>query len=229
MLQKIPIITHLRLPAPCVLCHDYHRRPYAVCEPCETLLKPISNPCQYCGIALSDTLFKTCGHCIKKRPYFDRVLCAYLFREPLRTLLHDYKYQHALYLRSFLVKLMLQALPSNYHSDCLIPVPLHRSRLKQRGFNQAAELTKLLAKKCRLPYSLTLCEKTINTPPQVGLHASARRQNLRRSFRVHPCDYQHITLIDDLITTGSTANELARRFKQQGVKQVDVWCCARAQ
>lgn len=228
MFRKTAIIAHLRLPAPCVLCYTFHRGPFAVCAPCETLLKPLSNPCQYCGIPLMNDTFPTCGHCIKKRPHYDRVLSAYPFAEPLRTLLHDFKYQHALYLRTFLVKLMLAAVPQDYYSDCLVPVPLHPQRLRQRGFNQAAELAKLLAKHCRLPYSLTLCQKIINTPQQVGLAAEARRKNLHQSFRVQASPYQHITLIDDLITTGSTVNELAKRFKQQGVKQVDVWCCARA-
>lgn len=230
MYRKIASITqHWRLHAPCVLCHQFHRGRFAVCADCDTLLTKLINPCQYCAMELNDGQFNTCGNCIKKQPYFDQVMACYHFSEPLRSLLHDFKYQQALYLRSYLAKLILDALPlSNYQPDCLIPVPLHSKRIRQRGFNQAAELTKLLAKQLNLPFSLSLCEKVINTVQQVGLDGEARRKNLRNSFRVHSCPYNHVVLIDDLITTGSTANELARQLKRQGAQRVDVWCCARA-
>lgn len=123
---------------------------------------------------------------------------------------------------------MNDALPADYHTDCLIPVPLHAQRLRQRGFNQTAELVKGLAAELNCPYSLTHCDKIINTPTQAGLRGQQRRKNLRQSFRVKPMPYAQVTLVDDLLTTGSTANELARCLKQQGVRRVDVLCCARA-
>lgn len=227
--QKInSIAQHFRLPVVCVLCQQYHRGDYPVCRACESLLTPIQHPCIYCSIPLIDAAFPTCGACIKKRPFFDKVFSAYLFEGPLRNLLHQFKYQQALYLRPFLVKLMMDALACpGYQPDCLIPVPLHSKRLKERGFNQAAELTKGLAGMLRRPYELTLCKKIINTLPQVGLSSKERRSNLRRSFVVQPSRHRHIALIDDLLTTGSTANEIAKRLKQQGVERVDIWCCAR--
>lgn len=164
----------------------------------------------------------------KKRPGFDAVLTAYRFNGLLRSLLHDYKYRQALYLRSFLVKLMKDALPDDYRSECLIPVPLHALRLRQRGFNQTAELAKILAAELAIPCSLTRCQKIINTPTQAGLSGRQRRNNLKQSFRIKPMPYAHVTLVDDLLTTGSTASELARCLKQQGVQRVDVLCCARA-
>lgn len=141
--------------------------------------------------------------------------------------LHEFKYRAGLYLSSYLTKLMMDALPTGYTTDCLVPVPMHPKRLRHRGFNQAAELTKQLSRHLKLSYDLTYCRKQVNTAPQAGLNAEARRKNLRDAFQVKTSDYKHVTLIDDLMTTGSTANELARVLKKQGVIRVDLWCCAR--
>ena len=104
---------------------------------------------------------------------------------------------------------------------------MHPIRLRQRGFNQAAELAKQLAHTLNLPFDLFSCKKIINTAAQAGLNEQQRRKNLRDAFEAKPLPYQHITLVDDLLTTGSTANDLAKVLKKQGVTRVDVWCCAR--
>lgn len=219
----------LALPAVCILCSQYHRAASAVCSECKSLLKPIKQACRYCALPLPEGNFLVCGACIKEKPSIDRGYAAYLFEEPLRTLLHEFKYQEGLYLRSFLAQLIRDNLKDEFiQTQCLIPVPLHPKRLRQRGFNQAAELAKLLAKQLDLPCELTLCKKIIHTEAQVNLNAKERRRNLRNAFQAQPCPYQHVTLIDDLLTTGSTANELAKVLKAAGASQVDLWCCARA-
>ncbi len=219
----------LRLPSVCVLCHQYHQQSQAVCELCTELLIKIGASCQYCAFPLPDDKFLVCGFCCKERPPLDKTFVAYVFEEPLRTLLHDFKYKEAFYLGEFLAKLIIDALPvQNLQTQCLVPVPMHPKRLRQRGFNQSAELCKILAKKLNISYDLTLCKKLIHTKAQADLDSKQRRKNLRNVFQSKPSPYQHLTLIDDLMTTGSTANELARAFKQQGVERVDLWCCARA-
>ncbi|MDP1602342.1 MAG: ComF family protein [Legionella sp.] len=228
MRQKIASITQgLRIPAVCALCHHYHNSIFAVCEQCTNLLTRIGPGCSTCRLPLVDNLFMQCGYCIKNKPAFDNVLSSYCYEEPLKTLLHDFKYQEALYLLTFMTRLMLDARPPSYQTDCLVPVPMHPLRLRERGFNQSAELTKFLAKRLKIPFDLNLCEKKTNTVAQVNLNGKHRRLNLVNAFTAKPTAYQHITLIDDLLTTGSTANELARTLKQQGVARVDVWCLAR--
>jgi ComF family protein len=124
---------------------------------------------------------------------------------------------------------MLDALPKDgYQTDCLVPVPMHPKRIRKRGFNQAAELAKHLSRHIKVPYDITLCQKRINTEPQAQQNAKMRRTNLKNSFTSKAFHYQHITLVDDLMTTGSTAYELALLLKQQGAIRVDLWCCARA-
>lgn len=229
MRHKITSIAQLfRLPAICELCNHYHFGHLAICAECTTLLTPLGPACGYCALPLPDAAFLVCGVCCRKKPYVDTVMTAYCFEEPLRTLLHEFKYREGLHLLTFLTTLMLHALPADvYKTECLIPIPMHPKRLRQRGFNQAAELTKQLSRRLNIPCDLTHCQKRVNTMPQAGLSAKARRKNLRHVFQVNPKPYQHITLIDDLMTTGSTANELARMLKSQGVERVDLWCCAR--
>ena len=234
MRHKVSSITQLlRLPAICDLCQQYHTGRLAVCHDCITLLTPLGPACHYCAQPLPDAALLVCGRCCQKKPDVDTVMTAYCFEEPLRSLLHRFKYHEGLHLLSFLTTLMLQALPTttSYRTDCLIPVPMHTTRLRQRGFNQAAELTKQLSRHLQIPYDFSYCKKIINTAAQARLSANERQNNLQRAFQITPSThlkhYPHVTLIDDLMTTGSTVNELARVLKRHGVQRVDVWCCAR--
>ena len=123
---------------------------------------------------------------------------------------------------------MLQALTQIPHeAQCLIPIPMHPQKLKIRGFNQAALLTKRLARALKLPYDFHSCQKIVNTVPQAGLDGEQRLRNVRGAFQASSMPYEHVVLVDDLLTTGSTANELASTLKKAGVKKVDIWCCAR--
>jgi len=229
MRQKIASIAQmLRLPAICVLCNQYHQSRLAVCADCNQFFKPLGPCCRFCALPLPDGNFMVCGQCCKKKPFFDQAIAAWRFEEPFRSLVHQFKYHDGLYLRNFLATSMLQNMPADIHkTQCLMPVPMHPKRLRHRGFNQAAELAKYLAQILKLPCDLSSCQKILNTAPQAELNGKQRQQNLRGAFVVQPHQYQHITLVDDLLTTGSTANELARALKKQGAVQVDVWCCAR--
>ncbi len=230
MRQKLASIAQwLSTPTVCSLCHHTHHEPIAICAYCRRLLSRIENPCQTCRRPLPSKDFLRCGDCIRTPPAFDRVISEYCFEEPLRTLLHDFKYQHALHLRTFLMELMLEALDEQtLLADCIMPIPLHRKRIQARGFNQAAELAKGLSRRINIPYDSTVCRKITNTSPQVGLSAAARRNNLRHTFAANASPYRYVLLVDDLITTGSTANAMALVLKNQGVHRVDIWCCARA-
>ena len=229
MFQKTASITQrIVIPSICSLCHHQHKKPTAICEPCTQLLSRLENPCRYCSLELPSEHFPICGECLRTPPTFDRVITHFAFEEPLRTLLHEFKYNQALYLRDFFVDLMLQQFDQDAAlADCIMPIPLHQQRIKQRGFNQAAELAKRLARIVNIPYDAKTVKKIANTLPQVGLNAHERRKNLRQSFTAKPSSYDYVLLIDDLLTTGSTANEVASALKQQGVRRVDVWCCAR--
>lgn len=229
MRHKLASISQrLRLPSICSLCNQYHRDGVAICFSCLALFPCIKSACYYCALPLPESDFMVCGHCTRKKPYFDQAIAPYSFEEPLRTLLHEFKYHEGLYLSSFFATLISQAIPSaSLKTQCLLPVPMHPKRLRQRGFNQATELVKHLGRRLNIPYDVSHCKKIINTAPQAGLNAKQRQRNLRHAFHAEPLPYEHVTLVDDLLTTGSTANELANMLKRQGVLRVDVWCCAR--
>jgi ComF family protein len=111
----------------------------------------------------------------------------------------------------------------------LIPVPLHPVRLRERGFNQALELARPLSQRLHLPLEPHVVQRCRHTRSQSELSGSARRQNMRHAFRlIAPLPYQHVALIDDVVTTGSTLNELARTLRQSGVKTIQIWAVARA-
>ncbi|WP_419418972.1 ComF family protein [Legionella sp. D16C41] len=230
MLKKLASIAQLlRLTAVCALCNQYHREHFAICNSCLALLRRLEHACVICQLPLADDSILQCGYCIKQKPIYDQVLTAYIFEEPLRTLIHQFKYQQALYLNSLLTKLMLDALPNqSYYSDCLIPIPLHPKRLYNRGFNQSVILAQALGKKLAIPVDLRVLHKTRNTQPQATLSRKQRHSNLNSSFTVHTNHYQHVTIIDDLLTTGSTANEVAKALKDKNIQRVDIWCLARA-
>ena len=213
----------------CPLCTQKHRGIYAICDRCTALLPQLGHACKHCAAPIFDETAQFCGPCAVKKPAIDKVFTLFRFEEPLRGLIHQFKYHEQLYLTAFLTHLIKCALDDDaYKTQCLIPVPMHPQRLKSRGFNQATLLTKKLARETKLPYHLMHCKKIINTAQQAQLNAQKRQVNLNKAFVLaKPLPYQHVTIIDDLITTGSTANALALTLKRAGAKRVDLWCCAK--
>ena len=229
MRQRLDIITQsLRLPSICVLCNQFHSKNGVVCVACQTLLAQLPAGCQRCALPLPSTTFPLCGHCIKNPPAFDAVHIRYAFVHHLRYLIHQFKYHNGLYLSKFLSELILEAIDKrNDLTHCLVPVPMHPNRLKKRGFNQAVILAQHLKTRLKIPINLNLCIKSLDTTAQMTLDREARERNLRQAFQINQKPPQHIAIIDDLLTTGSTAHELAQSLKKAGAVRVEVWCCAR--
>ena len=113
--------------------------------------------------------------------------------------------------------------------DCLIPVPLHSFRLVNRGFNQALELARFLSRKFSIPIDSRLIKRTRHTDPQFDLPHKARQANVRKAFQLKGIPiYKSVAIVDDIVTSGATANELAGLLKQAGINDVSVWALARA-
>jgi ComF family protein len=112
--------------------------------------------------------------------------------------------------------------------DVVIPVPLHRARLRERGYNQALEIARATAGALSLPLDPRACTRVLITAPQAGLEKRERRRNVRGAFRVpRPPQAAHVAILDDVVTTGSTAAELTKALLAQGVDRVDLWAAAR--
>jgi len=122
-----------------------------------------------------------------------------------------------------------QRLDEAEQPERLIPVPLHPSRYRSRGFNQAIEIARPISTTLKIPMDNHAVKRVINTHSQSELHAKERHKNIRGAFQVKKSiDAKHIAIIDDVITTGSTVTELAKVLKKAGVERIDVWSFARA-
>ncbi len=112
--------------------------------------------------------------------------------------------------------------------EVLVPVPLHRARLAERGYNQALEIARVLSRGLGLPVDHGCCERILATLPQAGLDEGARRRNIRGAFSARrPLSWRHLAILDDVVTTGNTVEELARVLRRAGAARIEVWAVAR--
>ncbi|MBD3610034.1 MAG: ComF family protein [Gammaproteobacteria bacterium] len=184
-----------------------------------------------CGHPLDSSRATRCGQCQAHPPFFDHSGFAFAYQPPITSLIKQMKFQQRLDIARALGRVLAGQLLSSSEPlpEALIPVPLYHSRLRQRGYNQALEIARPIAKQLGIPLELTLCKRSRPTREQSHLPFKERKKNIRGAFRVTSRPkYQHVALIDDVVTTTNTINELARVLKQAGINKVDVWGCCRA-
>jgi ComF family protein len=171
-----------------------------------------------------------CGHCLKKPFFFDRTHAPFIYQGEIRFLIQTLKFNAQLKNARLLGLLLADFLRDHAEiPDYILPVPLHKSRYRERGFNQAIEIARTVARCLSVPLDLSSCQRQRNTYRQTDLSARQRHTNLRNAFAVRGAAMgQHIAILDDVMTTGATANELAKTLIKSGVDRVDVWVCARA-
>lgn len=215
----------------CVLCQQrLHQFDLDFCPACNHDLPRILHGCCQCGASLESEHAAYCGDCALNPPAYDRVIPVFAYVSPIKDLIARFKFHGQLSLAPVFATAMLQHIDVlNNDIEALLPVPLHVARLRQRGFNQAIEITKPLARSGHKPMLIDHIVRTRNTLPQPGLKANERQNNLRSAFECRkPLNYKSIAIIDDVMTTGSTAHALAQLLKSHGVKHVELWCIARA-
>ena len=217
-------------PNQCHLCGEPNARADEFCKACWQDLPRFKFSCTQCGNELATATKTPCGHCLKQPPAFDRVIASFAYDIPVRQLISRFKFIGQINLAPLLAKSLLLSIQDNpTELQAILPVPLHTSRLRDRGFNQAVELARPLASALQLPLLLNEVERNKQTEIQSSLSASQREQNLRGAFSlIKPLPYQRIAIVDDVMTTGSTAHELAKILKENGAEYVEVWCVARA-
>lgn len=216
------------IPIACILCDKYNSKHQMICDDCYNLLTILGHACTQCSKPLCSTSQKLCADCQQNPPAYTKVFTAFLYEEPLKMLIHNFKYHGNIFLTSFLTELLLKAPISQTDLGLIIPTPLSKKSMQNRGYNQSAILAKSIAKKLKTPYSDNYLQKIINTPKQVSITGYQRRNNLNNAFKCIKSNYKTITVIDDLLTTGSTANAIASTLKTNGVETINIWCCARA-
>jgi ComF family protein len=216
-------------PQHCPVCGDVCATPGPdLCPACRAALPWNRSACLRCGLPLPIPA-AACGHCQRRPPPLTVAHAAFRYEAPLDRLLPRLKFHNDLAAARLLGGLMAEALGSAERPDALIPLPLHRKRLRSRGFDQTLELAKPLAHALCVPLRDDVLVRVRETAPQSRLDAPARRRNLRRAFAVREgvALPAHVALIDDVMTTGATLHAAADALLSAGVTRVDAWVCAR--
>lgn len=172
-----------------------------------------------------------CGTCLITPPPFNEVFCAFAYQEAVTAMIVGLKFQGQLAYARILGELMAEPLARRKKAlpELILPIPLHAQRLKERGFNQAVEIARPIGKALGIPLELRALKRVKNTAAQMKLSAKERRQNIRGAFRVEESlAGKRVALVDDVMTTGSTLREVASCLLRGGVREVEVWCAARA-
>lgn len=199
----------------------------SICEGCLSDLPTLENQCQRCALPLQSAEIHICGSCMNHPPAFDSAWAAFRYAPPLPKLVQQWKYNGQLSLNSLLIEQMSQRVSTQPLPDVIVPVPLHRSRLRQRGFNQAMILAHGIAARFDLP--LIEIERPRKTPKQATLSAKQRKRNLQGAFSsARDFSGMHVAVIDDVMTTGATVTEITKLLRKQGARRVDIWLAARA-
>lgn len=218
----------------CSLCDERCEPDQSICGACETELPWLREHCTVCALPLS-AFGLICGECLKRPPTFDQVTVPWRFAFPVDTLISRFKHQSQWPLGRLLAEQLSHHLRHAFDEglprpDALLPVPLARKRLRQRGFNQAQMLADWLSAALAIPVESKILARVQDTQSQQELDAATRRRNLRQAFALRE-DWsltgRHVAIIDDVLTTGATAEALARLLKHAGAARVDVYCLAR--
>ena len=218
---------------PCVLCGAMGHNDLDLCSPCYSEFRKLRPVCARCALPLhvSDHQQRLCGSCQQSPPPYAFVYRFADYAPPLDRLIQQLKFNQKLHLARLLGTLMASdiqqlalALP-----DVLLPVPLHKQRLQQRGYNQAVEVARILATTLQVELDIHSCVRHTSTREQTGLSAKQRKINIKGAFHVrNAMQDKHVAIVDDVMTTGSTVSEISHALLKQGARRVDVWVCARA-
>jgi ComF family protein len=222
-------------PPLCVLCGRVGSAPSRdLCAGCEADLPVNDRSCVVCAepLQLQSVSGVTCGACLRRRPRFDTCIAPYRYAYPLDHMIRHLKYGGSVAQGRVLGDLLSSCVGNaERHSwpQMLLPVPLAPARFRKRGYNQAIVLAEQVHRRLSIPLHTDLLVRTRETLEQAGLEQRARRNNIRGAFALtRALSATHVAIVDDVVTTGSTVNELARTLKRAGVKCVDVWAVARA-
>lgn len=199
-----------------------------LCSACRASLPWHHAPhCPRCALPTADGM--TCGHCLNNPPAFDRTIAALRYEFPLDELIQALKYRHQFALAPLLGAALAERVShSAPRPDVLIAMPLHPSRLRERGFNQALELAKIVARRLDLPLLPRGAERIRATPPQVGLPWKERAKSVRGAFSCSTdLNGKHVAILDDVMTTGTSLHELGLALRKQGATEISAWVVAR--
>ena len=211
----------------CLLCTEPGLSGQDLCAECRRALPWNDCACLHCAIPLPAP--GACGECLQQPPPLAETHAAFLYGFPLDRLVPRLKFHNDLAAGRLLSELMAETFAALPRPQALVPVPLHATRLRQRGYDQALELAKPLAQALDIPLHAEALRRQRATAAQSELDADARQRNLRGAFALQPGHAlpEHVALVDDVMTTGATLQAAAKTLRRAGVLRVDAWVCAR--
>jgi ComF family protein len=219
---SVPLsITSYLFGGSCFLCRGAARA--LLCIECNADLPRLEEAlCPRC--ALDSPGGAVCGRCLTQAPAYDATYAALAYDFPADALVHALKFRGELALAPLLASLLVHKVRAQ-RVDHVVPVPLSAERLRHRGYNQAVEIARELRKEA---LELSLCERTRDAPPQIDLPYDQRQRNVRGAFRcTRSLNGASIAVVDDVMTTGATLDEIARTLKAAGAAHVENWVVAR--
>ena len=206
------------------------------CWSCCSDLSVITDPfCRVCGDPVDGMVEHSfeCSWCIDRTPFFDLARSAVRFRGSVRKLIYDYKYSCCTHLTGDLVDMICAAVRAHYkseHFDAVVPVPLHYSKARKRSYNQSALLARDTGKKLGIRYVSNSIQRVRPDLSQTTYNARQRKINVRGAFHFSMPQWirgRNILVVDDVMTTGATVNEVSRELKRAGAARVCVVTAAR--
>jgi len=235
--QALSASIDLFLPPVCLLCGQLlppGSNPRAFCATCRLAMRPLGKSnCSRCAQPFPASLSQhLCVTCLKRPRTFTKVYAACSYQDRVKDAIQQLKYRNQINLAQPLGQLLSESVATStvrFETDCIVPVPLHSTRLKERGYNQALEIARPLARALGIPIATGLLTRTLKTPAQQGLTAAERKNNLRNAFTLgKSISARNILLVDDVMTTGETVRECCRVLLQGSIKEVRVAVIGRA-
>jgi ComF family protein len=215
-------------PRLCIGCGHSVKTLQYFCPTCASLLDCIEHACELCGQE-NKTAHAICPACLHHPPRWQKIVAPLIYHDFSRDLLIRLKFNENLYLANSLVSHLIRHFQDrNSRPEVLIPVPLYQNRLIDRGFNQAFEIANMLSSKLHIPIDTQALKRIRHTESQLGLTANQRARNILKAFEYESdIKYSHVAVVDDIVTTGSTANEITKTLHRAGVANVEIWGLAR--
>lgn len=217
----------------CLRCEQVGENGLNLCAQCYEGLAWNSSSCGRCALPLPSGNSIVCGACSNKELYFDYAIAPFIYKDFMQEVIQLFKFNQKFNYGSLLADLFCQSIEKANLDlpDILLPVPLHKKRIKARGYNQSLELASMIGKKLKIEVYRNAVKRIRETHVQMQLPAKYRVNNDKNAFAINSTKEKfknkHIAIVDDVMTTGNTVNEVAKCVRSAGAARVDVWCMVR--
>lgn len=222
-------------PPTCILCDSTTATSIDLCRECFDMLPHNLHCCYRCALPLpsASSLYRDsrrllCGGCLTSKPLVTESHIPFRYEIPVDYIVQQLKYRGSQKYGRLIGELLAASIPATSYPDLLVPVPQHRDRYLQRGFNHAELIAQTAGQILAIPVDKYSAVRLDARPQQSSLNAAARRLNMRGAFKIiEPSISSHIAIVDDVVTTGATTQALAKALLGHGCRRISIWAFAR--